>query len=72
MFPNLNAELARRQMKRSELANEINMRPTTLSYKLNGKSPITLIECIDIRNAIDKSLTIDYLFQMKEEALCQD
>lgn len=62
MFPNLNAELARKNITRAILARKIHRTPTTLSLKLNGKAPITLIECIEIKKAIDTDLSIDYLF----------
>lgn len=66
MFPNLEAEMARRKISRQELSKIIGCTPTTLSLKLNGKSIITLRECIQIRDAIDKSLSIDYLFAKEE------
>ena len=62
MFPNLDAEMARRKITQLLLAEKIHKTPTTLSMKLNGKAPLTLAECIEIRNAVDKSLSIDYLF----------
>ena len=68
MFPNLDAEMARRKITRAELAEMIKVTPGTLSLKLNGKSPLTLAECIKIRDAIDKTLKIDYLFSAELEA----
>lgn len=62
MFPNLDAEMARRKMTRMTLAEKIHKTPTTLSMKLNGKSPLTLAECIEIKNAVDAECTVDYLF----------
>lgn len=62
MFPNLDAEMARRKITRQSLADKIHKTPTTLSLKLNGKAPITLAECVEIKNAIDESLSVDYLF----------
>lgn len=66
MFPNLDAEMARRKITRQSLADKIHKTPTTLSLKLNGKAPITLVECIEIKNAIDESLSVDYLFKTEE------
>ncbi len=67
-YPNLEAELARRKIRKVQLARKANIKQSTLSGKLNGKSPITLSECIEIRNAIDRSLSIDYLFvQCKDD-----
>ena len=62
MFPNLNAEMARRKITQISLAERIGRTPTTLSLKLGGKAPITLSECIEIKNAIDERLSVDYLF----------
>ncbi len=64
MFNNLDAEMARRKITRSSLAKKIHKSPTTLSLKLNGKAPITLLECIEIKNAIGADCTIDYLFSV--------
>lgn len=66
MFPNLEAEMARRHINKNSLSKKINMPPTTLGHKLNGKSKITLLECISIRNAVDAELSIDYLFEIEE------
>ena len=66
MFPNLDAEMARRKITRQSLADKIHKTPTTLSLKLNGKAPITLAECVEIKNAIDESLSVDYLFKTAE------
>lgn len=62
MFPNLEAEMGRRKITQVSLAKKINKTPTTLSLKLNGKAPLTLTECIEIKNAIDPKFSIDYLF----------
>lgn len=62
MFNNLDAEMARKKITRAFLAEMIHKTPTTLSLKLNGKAPITLAECIEIKNAIGSEYTIDYLF----------
>lgn len=62
MFPNLDAEMARKKITRAVLAKRVNKTPTTLSLKLNGKAPLTLAECIEIKNAVNEERTIDYLF----------
>ena len=62
MFSNLDAEMARRKITRASLAEKIHKTPTTVSLKLNGKAPITLSECIEIKNARGAECTIDYLF----------
>ncbi len=67
MFPNLDAEMARKKITRLVLAERIHKSPTTVSLKLNGKAPITLNECIEIKEAIESECTIDYLFATELE-----
>ncbi len=62
MFHNLDVELVKARMTRSELAKSIGVTPTTLSLKLNGKSSISLKECIDIKKILRSELTIEDLF----------
>lgn len=66
MFPNLDAEMARHKVTRVALAKKINKTPTTISLKLNGKAPITLAECVEIKAAIGTEKSIDYLFSTEE------
>lgn len=63
MFPNLEAEMARKKITRGELAKKMDVTPTTLGNKLNGKVDISLPECIEIRNFLGLSMTIDELFK---------
>lgn len=67
MFPNLDAEMARKRITRAALAEKIHKTPTTLSLKLNGKAPITLSECIEIKGALESECTIDYLFATEQK-----
>ena len=67
MFPNLDAEMARKKITRAMLAEKIKKTPTTLSLKLNGKAPITLAECVEIKEALKTELSIDYLFATEEQ-----
>jgi transcriptional regulator with XRE-family HTH domain len=67
LFPNLDAEMARRKITRNALAERIHKTLTTLSMKLNGKAPLTLKECIEIRDEVNSDCTVDYLFTVEEE-----
>ena len=67
MFPNLDAEMARKKITRMALAEKIHKSPTTLSLKLNGKAPLTLAECVEIKNVVNPECTVDYLFATEEE-----
>jgi putative plasmid maintenance system antidote protein, XRE family len=62
MYPNLDAELARKKITRTQLAKILDVNPGTLSLKLNGKAPLTLTECIEIKNAVGNQYSIEYLF----------
>ena len=48
MFPNLEAEMARGKITQSSIALSLGITPTTFSFKLNGKAPISLKECVKI------------------------
>lgn len=63
MYPNLKAELARRDITVAELAERTGINYQTLAKKISGKAPIAINEARIIRDAIDKELTVDYLFQ---------
>ena len=62
MYPNLEAEMARKNINQKTLAEKIHRTPTTLSLKLNGKAILTLPECIEIKKAIGSEFPIEYLF----------
>lgn len=49
MFPNLEAEMARKKITQAKLAERLGITPTTLSFKLNGKSSLSLKECVEIK-----------------------
>ena len=66
VFPNLYAEMARRKITQVSLAERVGRTPTTMSLKLRGEAPLTLAECVEIKNAIDETLSVDYLFSTKE------
>ena len=66
MYPNLDAELARKKITRTTLAHQLHKTPTTLSLKLNGKAPLTLAECVEIKKVIGAKCTLDYLFETEE------
>ena len=67
MFPNLEAEMARKKMTQAKLADILKITPTTLSFKLNGKSALSLKECVEIKRKAFPDKTLDYLFATEEE-----
>lgn len=63
MYPNLNAEMARLGIKRSDIAKDLfNGRTATVSDKLNGKYPLLLSEAIEIKKTYFPHLELGYLF----------
>lgn len=61
-FHNLEIEMARARKTQSELAEILGITETTLSMKLNGKSNLSLNECIAIKQVLCPEETVDYLF----------
>ncbi|MCI7182336.1 MAG: helix-turn-helix domain-containing protein [Clostridiaceae bacterium] len=67
MYRNLDAEMARVKITQAHLARELGITPTTLSLKLNGKSNLSLKECVRIKRILRTDLSIDYLFAEDEK-----
>lgn len=63
MYPNLEAEMARRKITRNELAKVLGMSPNTLGLKLNGKSVLSLPECIEIKHFLNNPMPLEELFK---------
>ena len=66
MFPNLEAEMARSKITQLQMAEMLGVTPTTLSFKLNGKSSLSLKECVLIKQLMFPDKTLDYLFATDE------
>lgn len=67
MYRNLIAEMARADVTQAHLAKELGVTPTTLSLKLNGKSNLSLKECVQIKNILKTDEPIETLFAESEE-----
>lgn len=68
-YHNLEVEMAKARKTQNELAQILGITPGTLSLKLNGKSELSLKECITIKYALHSEKTIDYLFSEETEPL---
>lgn len=66
MYPNLNAEMARIGLTRMELARKLEITSSTLSLKLNGKSELSLGECVRIKKILGTDMSIESLFYRKD------
>lgn len=63
MYPNLKAELARKNLNMVHLAEFLNVRYATVNSKVNGKYQFTLKEALAIREKFFPDLQIEYLFE---------
>lgn len=68
MYKNLEAELARRNLNRKDIANKLGITLGTLCLKLNGKANLTLPEAKKIKCILECDLSIDYLFEDDEQS----
>lgn len=71
MYHNLRAEMARHNIDRATLAKKVNMKYSTISDKLNGRTPFTFDETIRIKETCFPHLPLEYLFEKKEEGVAQ-
>lgn len=62
MFRNLEAELARSGLTRRDVALKLGCTPSTLSLKLNGKAPLSLLEAAKIKQIIGVDMALEELF----------
>jgi transcriptional regulator with XRE-family HTH domain len=67
MFPNLRAEIARKNLTMAEVADAIGLSVTHFSLKMNGKYGFTLAEAFAIKKFLNTKLSIDVLFQTSLE-----
>ena len=67
MYRNLMAEIARAKISQADIAHKLGITPTTLSLKLNGKSNLTLDECVKIKKILGVTDSVEYLFQTEED-----
>lgn len=61
-YPNLEAEMARHGIKRSQIAELLDVRRGTISDKMNGKSRFDIDEAFAIKKTFFKDCPMDYLF----------
>lgn len=66
MYPNLRAELARKNMSIPQLAELTGIKTTTLYDKYNGRSAFSLDEAVLIRDALGLDMSIDELFRKED------
>ena len=67
-YSNLRAEMARLGITNEMMAETIGVNPGTFSAKLNQRGRLKLEEAVEIRETYFPELTVDYLFEFREEA----
>ena len=65
MYPNLEAELARHDISKTEIAEFLGVRQATVYDKLNGNSSVKLDEALAIKREFFPELSIEYLFKKR-------
>jgi len=63
MYPNLKAELGRRGVTTTKLAEVLDVTIPTMSMKMNGKTPITLKEAKMIKDYLETDVPLEVLFE---------
>lgn len=63
MYKNIEIELARKGWNKKTLSENTKIGYNTLLSKLSRQYPFTLDECFLIKDALNPTLTIEYLFK---------
>lgn len=69
MFPNLEAELARKGLKYDDVAKAIDTDPKTARRKMKLVTEFKISECFRIRDCLFPGMDIEYLFAYEAEAI---
>jgi hypothetical protein len=67
MYPNLEAEIARKAITKTELADTIEMPRTTFTQKISGKFEFTVAEAKRIQERVFPEYSLEYLFKKRGE-----
>lgn len=67
MYPNLAAELKRKEKKQEDIAKLLSIRLATVNGKMNGKSEFKISEFKTIKKQWFPNCSLDYLSITKEE-----
>lgn len=71
MYPNLEAELARKNIKRSDLAAFLNCTVGTISEKMTGKSDFSFSAAKKIKAWLGVDVPLEILFDDREPSAAQ-
>lgn len=62
MYPNLLAEMKRRNITMQNIADKLHRTVGTISLKFSGKYPLTFAEAVQVRNFVAPGMSLDVLF----------
>ena len=62
MYPNLEAELKRRRLRRIDIASNLGIAMSTVSEKMQGRSEFTLGMASKIKNILNVDMPLEVLF----------
>lgn len=68
MYPNLEAELKRKNIKRADIANHLGISISTVSEKMQGNSDFSFGAAVKIKQLLGVSIPLEELFITDEEA----
>ncbi len=63
MYDNLNAEIARKGLKKMQIAESLSISTSALRLKINGIKKFTLDEAFKIADILGGDFSVEYLFQ---------
>lgn len=66
MYPNVEAERARKKITLEKLSEHLGITLNTLSLKLLGKSPLLFKEAVLIKECLDVDIPLEILFEEAE------
>lgn len=67
MYPNLNAELSRKGVTLTDLAEALDCTVATACDKKNGKRPFTLAEAKTVKKFLQVDIPLEELFEERSE-----
>ena len=67
MYRNLEAELARKNITRAQLAEILGINVATVSDKMTKPGRLKIDEAITIRDTLFPDLKLDYLFEVNKQ-----
>jgi len=68
MYRNLEAEIARKNISKKVIAEELGIGYNTLTAKLRGDNKFTLDEALKIKQILNASIEIEQLFEPSERS----